>query len=78
MSRYHEVYSAWKDDPEAFWAEAATEISWYKPWDKVLDWSFMEDDLHIEWFKGGKLNVSYNCLDRHLDAGWHLEPAASF
>ena len=38
-----------------------------KPWDKVLDWSFGENDLHIEWFKGGKLNVSYNCLDRHLD-----------
>ena len=66
MSRYHEVYSAWKDDPEAFWAEAATEISWYKPWDKVLD-PFMGE--YGRWFPGSECNTAYNCLDRHVEAG---------
>ena len=67
-AQYQEMYQRSVDDPEAFWAEQAEEyLTWFKPWDKVLDWSFMEDDLHIEWFKGGKLNVSYNCLDRHLE-----------
>ncbi len=65
---YQEMYQRSVDDPEGFWGEQAEKyLSWSKPWDKVSDWSFMQDDLHIEWFKGGKLNVSYNCLDRHLD-----------
>ncbi len=67
--QYKEMYQRSIDDPEGFWAEQANEyLTWFKPWDKVLDWSFGEDDLHIEWFKGGKLNVSYNCLDRHLES----------
>jgi acetyl-CoA synthetase len=66
--QYQEMYQHSVDDPEGFWAQQAEEyLSWSKPWDKVLDWSYMQDDLHIEWFKGGKLNVSYNCLDRHLE-----------
>jgi acetyl-CoA synthetase len=66
--QYQRMYQQSVDDPEGFWGEQANKyLSWFKPWDKVLDWSFMEDDLHIEWFKGGKLNVSYNCLDRHLE-----------
>ncbi len=66
--QYQEMYQHSIDDPEGFWAEQAENyLSWSKPWDKVLDWSYMQDDLHIEWFKGGKLNVSYNCLDRHLE-----------
>ncbi len=66
---YQEMYTRSVNDPEGFWAEQAEAyLSWSKPWDKVLDWSFMRDDLHIEWFKGGKLNVSFNCLDRHLDS----------
>jgi acetyl-CoA synthetase len=65
--QYQKMYSRSINDPDGFWAEQAREyLSWSKPWDKVLDWSYMRDDLHIEWFKGGKLNVSYNCLDRHL------------
>jgi acetyl-CoA synthetase len=65
---YQEMYQRSVDDPEGFWAEQAEKfITWSKKWDKVQDWSFAEDDLHIEWFKGGKLNVSYNCLDRHLE-----------
>ncbi len=68
-AQYQEMYKQSVEDPEGFWAGQAEEyLSWYKPWDKVLDWSYAENDLHIEWFKGGKLNVSYNCLDRHLDS----------
>jgi len=66
--QYAAMYQQSVDDPEGFWAEQATQyLSWSKPWDEVLDWSYMEDDLHVEWFKGGKLNVSHNCLDRHLE-----------
>jgi acetyl-CoA synthetase len=68
-TQYEEMYQRSITDPEGFWADQANQyISWFEPWDKVLDWSFAEQDLHIEWFKGGKLNVSYNCLDRHLDS----------
>lgn len=66
---YQEMYQRSVDDPDGFWGEQAEQyLTWSKPWDKVVDWSFMKDDLHIEWFKGGKLNVSYNCLDRHLES----------
>ncbi len=65
---YAEMYRRSVEDTDAFWAEQADAmLTWFKPWDKVLDWSYDEADLHIEWFKGGKLNVAYNCLDRHLD-----------
>ena len=67
--QYAAMYKRSVDDPEAFWAEQAENyVSWFKKWDKVLDWSFDKDNLHIDWFKGAKLNVSYNCLDRHLDS----------
>lgn len=52
------------ENPEAFWAEIASAFLWKKPWDKVLEWNFKEPK--IEWFKGGKLNITENCLDRHL------------
>jgi acetyl-CoA synthetase len=68
-ARYREMYQRSVDDPAGFWAEQAREfISWYKPWDTTLDWSFDEADLHIKWFEGGKLNVAYNCIDRHLES----------
>jgi len=64
---YKELYDQSINDPEKFWAEQAEKyISWSKPWDIVLDWSYQED-VHIKWFEGAKLNVSYNCIDRHLD-----------
>ena len=64
---YAAMYQQSVDNPEKFWAEQAEKyVSWFKPWDKVLDWSF-GDDVHIKWFEGAKLNVSYNCLDRHLE-----------
>ena len=66
--QYQAMYKQSVEDPETFWAEQADQyLSFFKKWDEVLDWSFKEDDLHIEWFKGAKLNVSYNCLDRHLE-----------
>ena len=65
---YQTMYQQSIDDPEAFWSEQAKkELTWFKDWDTTLDWSFDQSDLHINWFKGGKLNVSYNCIDRHLE-----------
>ena len=67
-ARYQEMYQRSIEDPENFWAEQAEQfVTWFKPWDKVLDWSYDKKDLYIKWFEGGKLNVSYNCIDRHLD-----------
>jgi acetyl-CoA synthetase len=67
-ARYQEMYQRSIEDPEGFWAEQAEQfVTWFKPWDKVLDWSYDKKDLYIKWFEGGKLNVSYNCIDRHLD-----------
>ena len=64
--QYLAMYQRSVDDPEGFWAEQANQfVTWFKPWDKVLDWDFTKG--HIRWFEGAKLNVSYNCLDRHLD-----------
>ena len=56
------VYEEALRDPEAFWAKFAEELDWFKKWDQVLDWN----PPHAKWFLGGKLNVSYNCVDRHL------------
>ncbi|MEW8505257.1 MAG: acetate--CoA ligase [Candidatus Thiodiazotropha sp.] len=67
--QYQAMYQQSISDPEGFWAEQAEKyVTWFKKWDKVIDWDFGKDDLHIEWFKGATLNVSYNCLDRHLDS----------
>ncbi|MBT3044072.1 MAG: acetate--CoA ligase [Candidatus Thiodiazotropha sp. (ex Codakia orbicularis)] len=67
-AQYQEMYQQSISDPEGFWGEQAEQyVTWFKKWDKVVDWSFGKDDLHIEWFKGATLNVAYNCLDRHLE-----------
>ena len=67
-AQYDEMYRQSVEDPEGFWSEQAENyLSWFKPWNSVCDWSFDEQDLHINWFAGGELNVSYNCLDRHLE-----------
>ncbi|HEY8553505.1 MAG TPA: acetate--CoA ligase [Burkholderiales bacterium] len=66
--RYREMYERSIRDPEGFWAEQAKEfLTWFKPWNKVSDWSYDAKNLYIRWFEGGKLNASYNCLDRHLE-----------
>jgi len=64
--RYREMYEQSINDSDAFWGEQAEEfLSWSSKWDKVQDWDF--NNANINWFVGGKLNVSYNCLDRHLE-----------
>jgi acetyl-CoA synthetase len=65
METYRELYQKSIDDPEGFWGELAEQLDWYKKWDKVLEWDF--DKPEMKWFIGGKLNASYNCLDRHLN-----------
>ncbi|MCC3304449.1 acetate--CoA ligase [Sneathiella sp. HT1-7] len=64
---YQAMYRASVEDPDAFWGEHGKRIDWIKPYTKVKDVSFAKDDLHIKWFYDGTLNVSYNCLDRHLE-----------
>ncbi|WP_295237838.1 acetate--CoA ligase [Sediminibacterium sp.] len=64
FEEYQKVYKESVDNPEAFWASVAEHFVWKKKWDKVLDWNFTEPKN--EWFKGGKLNITENCLDRHL------------
>ena len=64
---YEKLYKRSVEDPEGFWAEVAERITWFKKWDSVLKWDFTTAE--IEWFSGAKLNVSYNCLDRHVEAG---------
>src|SRR6478672_9216363 len=77
-----ELYKAAEKDRSAFWAEQANRLSWETPFDEVLDWS---DAPFVKWFVGGKLNVAYNCVDRHVEAGngdrvaikWEGEPGDS-
>jgi acetyl-CoA synthetase len=64
LEQYHQDYKKSVEDPEAFWGNIAENFQWRKKWDKVLDWNFAEPK--IEWFKGGKLNITENCIDRHL------------
>ncbi len=64
LEEYKTLYKKSVDDPDGFWAEQAKELEWFKKWDKVSEWDFNKPEL--KWFIGGKLNVSYNCLDRHL------------
>jgi acetyl-CoA synthetase len=64
LEQYHEDYKKSVDEPEEFWGDVASNFYWRKKWDKVLDWNFTEPK--IEWFKGGKLNITENCIDRHL------------
>jgi acetyl-CoA synthetase len=67
MDQYNKMYQNSVNQPEAFWAEQAERLDWFKKWDKVREYDFING--HIKWFEGGKLNVSYNCLDRHVEAG---------
>ena len=72
------VYAEARKDPEAFWARFAGELDWFQTWDKVLEWN----PPYAKWFLGGKLNASYNCIDRHLSSArrnkaaiiWEGEP----
>ena len=63
---YQRMYAQSIDDPETFWAEHGKRVDWIKPFTKVKDVSYAADDLHVKWFYDGTLNVSANCIDRHL------------
>jgi acetyl-CoA synthetase len=66
FDEYKKLYEMSIDNPDIFWAKMAEEnVSWYKKWEKVSDCCF--DDAKINWFKGAKLNLSYNCIDRHAE-----------
>jgi acetyl-CoA synthetase len=73
-----DIYEAAEADPEGFWAGIAKELHWFRKWDRVLEW----EEPFAKWFVGGKLNASYNCLDRHLTSAtknkvaihWEGEP----
>ncbi|MFB3040249.1 MAG: acetate--CoA ligase, partial [Candidatus Poribacteria bacterium] len=67
MDQYREMYEESIANPESFWANVAERITWFKKWDSVREFDFV--DANIKWFEGGKLNASYNCLDRHVEAG---------
>ena len=79
---YKKLYAKSIEDPEAFWTEAADELHWFKKWDSVLDRS---DAPFFKWFDGSRTNLSFNCLDRHIDEGigdkiaihWEGEPGDS-
>jgi acetyl-CoA synthetase len=80
LAEYEEIYERSIQDPEGFWAEMARQLEWFKKWDRVLEADFPK--AVIRWFTSGKLNVSFNCLDRHLRDGrqnkaaliWEGEP----
>ena len=65
-AKYHEMYQASVDDPEAFWGEHGKRLDWIKPYTKVKNTSFAYDNVSINWFEDGTLNVAANCIDRHL------------
>ncbi len=67
--QYKEMYDRSISDPEGFWAEIAENFHWYKKWDKVWDFNYDRNKgkIFIEWFRGAKTNITYNCLDRHLE-----------
>ncbi len=72
LEHYQQLYATAKADPEKFWAELAEqELHWFQKWDTVLDWQ----PPFAKWFVGGKINISYNCLDRHLTT-WRKNKAA--
>jgi acetyl-CoA synthetase len=67
MEQYQKMYDESVADPEGFWANVAERITWYKKWDTVREYDFV--NANIKWFDGGKLNACYNCLDRHVETG---------
>ena len=80
MEDYKKLYRKSIDKPDEFWGEMADQLEWFKKWEKVCEWDFNKPEL--KWFIGGKLNVSYNCLDKHIKEGrgnkaaliWQGEP----
>ncbi|MCG2791493.1 MAG: acetate--CoA ligase, partial [Actinomycetia bacterium] len=72
LEEYEKIYKRSVKDPEGFWSEKAEQLHWFKKWDRVFRY---ETPPFVKWFEGGKINVSYNCLDRHLNS-WRRNKAA--
>jgi len=68
FDEYKKMYDYSIEQPEAFWAEQAERISWFKKWNRVWDWDF--NSANVKWFEGAKLNACYNCVDRHVIDGY--------
>ena len=64
--KYIEMYQESIENPEGFWREQGQRINWIKPYEKIKDVSFLQDDVHIKWYYDGTLNAAANCIDRHL------------
>ena len=73
LDQYKNLYEDSIKSPDNFWAKIAKRIDWFEPWDGVSNYNFNKGK--INWFTGGKLNASYNCIDRHIDAGYGDEVA---
>src|SRR5512146_2138023 len=71
LAEYEAIYNKAEADPEAFWGDIAQELHWFKPYTKVLDWNAP----WAKWFVGGEINITYNCLDRHVQT-WRKNKAA--
>jgi acetyl-CoA synthetase len=71
FDEYERLYTEAEADPQAFWAKQAEELHWFRKWDTVLEWN----EPFAKWFVGGRINISYNCLDRHLET-WRKNKAA--
>ena len=71
FEEYERIYAEAASDPEAFWGKIASELHWFQPWSKVLEWNAP----WAKWFAGGKINLSYNCLDRHVAGSRHNKVA---
>ena len=67
LDQYKEIYDRSIQDPEAFWSEIAERITWFKKWDQVCEYDFV--NASVKWFEGATLNACYNCLDRHIEDG---------
>ena len=73
LDHYKNLYEDSIKSPEKFWGKIAKRIDWFEPWNRVSNYNFINGE--INWFTGGKLNASYNCIDRHIDAGYGNEVA---
>ena len=71
MDSYQKRYQDSISDPDKFWAEIAERLDWIEPWTTIRKFDFVKGE--IEWFSGGKLNASYNCIDRHIKNGYGNE-----
>ncbi|NNF38364.1 MAG: AMP-binding protein, partial [Gemmatimonadetes bacterium] len=70
LDQYRQMYERSIEDPDGFWGEVADDFHWFRKWDKVRDYNYdrREGKVSVEWFAGGKTNITYNALDRHLEA----------